>query len=406
MRLKREHYLQQIRPFYESDLIKVITGIRRSGKSVLMDFIRDEMTEKGVAGNHIIYISLEDFEYEHIKTVQDLNNEIQGRMIDSEKHYIFIDEIQHVEHFEKVLASIQATTNSSIFVTGSNSKLLSGELSSLLTGRAVEFEVQPFSFIEVKEYLELNHDSFSEDLIYEYIKWGGFPVRFDFSREEDILRYLNTLYHGILEHDIFQRNKRINKTAFDDISYYLLANAGKEFSIENIANYYKSKHASGISEQTIYNYLKLLEKAYLIHPVRVYNTVGKEALKATKKYYATDVGLRTINTNTINYEDTFFLDNIIYNELRYRGFQVYVGKTYKSEIDFVAIKDGKKCFLQVSYLLASEETIRREFEAFRPISDPSPKYVLSLDKVDMSRDGITHYNIVDFLLGRKELWIS
>ena len=403
---KRKFYLDQIRPFYESDLIKVITGIRRSGKSVLLQTIRDEMITAGVSGNHIIYINLEDFEYDHIKDSHGLDNELKARFSDDAKHYIFIDEIQNVDGFEKVLASLRATRNVSIFVTGSNSRLLSGELATLLTGRTVEFEIQPFSFSEMQDYFRINNREFNDDKIYDYIKWGGFPPRFDFNRDTDIRRYLTALYEGIVNKDIAKKGSRFDKKTFMDISLYILANAGKEFSIENVINYYKTHCKKELSRPTIYSYLEKMQKAFLIHGVKKFSIFGKQALNTTHKYYAVDMGLRLINTNTVKFEDTFFLENIIYNELILRGYTVFTGKTYKGEIDFVAVRDGKKCFIQVSYLLATPETIEREFGAFKPISDASPKFVMSLDKIDMSRDGIAHINIVDFLLHRTDIMLT
>ena len=406
MRLKREIYLRQIRPYYDVDLIKVITGVRRAGKSILLDTIKDELVQKGVDGDHIIYINLEDMDYEYIENATDLNKEIKTRILDEKKYYIFLDEIQHVKEFEKALASFRATMLVSIFVTGSNSTLLSGELATLLTGRTVEIEVLPFSFMEVREYFELHNRDFDEEMFYEYLKWGGFPLRFDFRDETSIRRYLCNLYESIIKRDIIKKTKSIDQKTFLDISLYILANAGKEFSADNIIQYYEKKNNKTVSRRTVYNYLDKMKKAFLIHSTSRYNIVGKAALKNREKYYAVDMGLRTINTNTINYEDTFFLENIIYNELIIRGFQVYTGKTYKGEVDFVAIKDGKKCFIQVTYLLASKETIQREFGAYKPIADASPKYVMSLDKIDMSRDGIVHLNIIDFLLYKKELILT
>lgn len=406
MRLKREIYLRQIRPYYDVDLIKVITGVRRAGKSILLDTIKDELIENGVDGSHIIYINLEDMDYEYIENASDLNKEIKSRITDNGKYYIFLDEIQHIKEFEKALASFRAMLNVSLFVTGSNSTLLSGELATLLTGRTIEFEILPFSFMEVKEYFELNNRPFDEEMFFDYLKWGGFPLRFDFRDETSIRRYLSNLYESIINRDIVKKAKNIDKKTFVDISLYILANAGKEFSAENIIAYYQKKNNKTVSRRSVYNYLEKMKKAFLIHPVQRYNIVGKEALKNREKYYAVDMGLRTINTNTINYEDTFFLENIVYNELIIRGYHVFAGKTYKGEVDFVAIKDGKKCFIQVTYLLASRETIQREFGAYRPITDASPKYVMSLDKVDMSRDGIVHLNIIDFLLHKKELLMT
>ena len=406
MKLKRETYLKQIRPFYEVDLIKVITGIRRSGKSILLETIKDELIKNGISGDHIIFINLEDLDYEYIKTASDLNKEIKSRILDKNKYYIFIDEVQHVNEFEKALASLRATLNLSIFVTGSNSTLLSGELATLLTGRTVEFEVFPFSFFEMKEYFELNNINYSNDLIFDYIKWGGFPLRFDFHREEDIKRYLNTLYDNIIKRDIKKKSSKFDIKLFKELSLYILANAGKEFSVEKIINFYKTNKNKTISKQTIYNYIERMEKAFLIHPIKKYNISGKAALIGNDKFYSTDMGLRIINTNTIDYEDTFFLENIIFNELLARGYSVYIGKTYKSEVDFIAIKNGKKCFIQVTYMLSSNNTIEREFGAFNPISDCSPKYVMSLDKLDMSRNGIAHINIIDFLLYKKDISLT
>lgn len=405
MRLKREMYLEQIRPYYDSDIIKVITGVRRCGKSMLLDEIKDELLGQGISSDKIIYLNLEDMDYEYIVNASDLNKEIKSRISDNGKYYIFLDEVQHVKDFEKALASFRATLKVSLFVTGSNSTLLSGELATLLTGRTVEFEILPFSFYEMKQYYELNNLYWSEDLFMNYLKWGGFPLRFDYKDDEAIHRYLSNLYKSIVSRDIIGKSKSKDKSSFMDISLYILANAGKEFSVDNIVKAYK-KNGKEISKRTVYNYLERMKKAYLIHGVGRYNITGKSALSNREKQYAVDMGFRTINTNTINYEDTFFLENIIYNELLTRGYTVFAGKTFKGEIDFVAIKGGKKCFIQVTYLLASEETIKREFGAYGSITDASPKYVMSLDKIDLSHDGIVHLNIIDFLLRRKDLMLT
>ena len=405
MKLKRETYLEQIRPYYKSDIIKVITGVRRCGKSILLETIKEELVEKGVNRDHIVYLNFEDLDYDYIVDASDLNKDIKGRIIDEDKYYIFLDEIQHIENFEKALASFRATLNVSLFVTGSNSALLSGDLATLLTGRTVEFEILPFSFYEMKQYYELNNKKFTDDLFFDYLKWGGFPLRFDYEDDSSVHKYLSNLYTGIVNRDIVGKAKSADKKTFMDISLYILANAGKEFSIDNIVEAYK-KDNKDVSKRTIYNYLERMKKAYLIHGVGRYNIVGKSALSNKEKQYAIDMGFRTINTNTINYEDTFYLENVVYNELITRGYTVFAGKTYKGEIDFVAIKNGKKCFIQVSYLLAGEATIKREFGAYDKITDASPKYVMSLDKIDMSHDGIMHVNIIDFLLRRVDLILT
>ncbi|MGX8833312.1 ATP-binding protein [Amedibacillus sp. YH-ame6] len=409
MLIKRERYLRKIRQYYDIDLIKVITGIRRCGKSKLLEAIMREIEDSGILKDHIIYINFEDFDYEFIKNAENLHTEIKNRVVDENKYYIFLDEIQNVQNFEKAIASFKATLNVSIFVTGSNSKLLSGELATLLTGRTIDFEIQPFSFLEMKEYFERNNKDFNEDYIYDYIKWGGFPQRFEFLNEEAVRKYLSNLYESIIVKDIMVNANSFDKDAFKQISLYIMSNAGKELSVDSIVHYYNNKNNNNkktITRGTVYNYIEKMEKAYLIKSVKRYNIIGKEALKSREKKYAVDMGLRTINTNTINFEDTFYLENIIYNELVLKGFQIFTGKTYKGEVDFVAIKDGKKCFIQVSYLLASQTTIDREFNAFKPITDSSPKYVLSLDKIDMSKDGIKHINIIDFLLGEVELIVT
>lgn len=405
MRLKRETYLEQIRPYYDSDIIKVITGVRRCGKSILLETIKDELTESGISGDQIIYLNLEDMDYDYISDAADLNREIKSRVSGDKKYYIFLDEIQHVKSFEKALASFRATLNVSLFVTGSNSTLLSGELATLLTGRTVEFEILPFSFYEMKQYYSLNNMEWNDDLFFNYLKWGGFPLRFDYKEEESIQRYISNLYESIVNRDIIGKSKSADKRSFMDISLYILANAGKELSIDNVISAYKTNHKE-ISKRTVYNYLERMKKAYLIHGVGKYSISGKSALSNREKQYAIDTGFRTINTNTINYEDTFFLENIIYNELKTRRYTVFAGKTKTGEIDFVAIKDGKKCFIQVSYLLSSETTIQREFGAYSKITDASPKYVMSLDRIDLSHDGITHINIIDYLLRRKDIILT
>ena len=407
MNLVREDYLKLIRPYYDVDLIKVITGIRRSGKSVLMETIKDEIIANGVNGSHIISINLEDLDYSFITDIKDLHKEIESRIQDKDKYYIFLDEIQHIENFEKLLASLKAKFNCSIFVTGSDSTMLSGELATLLTGRTVEFEIFPFSFKESVDFMALNNiECVPDDFIKDYIKWGGFPLRFSFREETSIKRFLDNLYSNIINRDIIKKSSKMDKNTFKDISLYIMSNAGKEFSAQNIANYYSTKCKKKVSTRTIYNYLEKLHKAYILHSCKKYNITGKAALASSDKFYATDTGLRTLNTNTINYEDTFFLENIIYNELLIQGFTVYTGKTFKGEIDFVAVKNNKKCFIQVAYLLSSEETIKREFGSYDKITDASPKYVLSLDKIDLSHDGIEHLNIVDFLLHKVSLHFS
>ena len=402
--LKRTEYIDKIRPFFDSDIIKVITGIRRSGKSKLLDLIIDEVKGNGVDDSHIIKINFDDMEYDFLINAKSLDTYIKDQIKDEKKYYIFLDEIQNVEEFEKAIESLFASKNVSIFITGSNSKLLSGELVTLLTGRTVEFEVNPFTFYEYSEYNKINNLDFDEDEKFnDYLKWGGFPLRFDYETDDSKSIYLNNLYNSIIEKDILGRYEIRNKNLFKRIANYLLINPGKLLSIENITNYIVTSEKDSISKRTIYNYIDYLSTAYLTHPIKKYSIKGKNELKNVDKYYIIDTGFSYIKTNKINFDDTFLLENIIYNELKYQGYDVFVGKTYKSEVDFVAIKNQKKYFIQVTYLLATEETINREFGVFKPITDASPKIVMSLDKIDFSRDGIRHMNILKFLLHKENL---
>lgn len=406
--IKRETYLSVVRKYYDVDLIKVLTGVRRCGKSFLLKQIMEELLEENPA-DHILYVNFEDFEYSELDSAQKLHAYVKTQLKDEGKYYLFFDEIQHVREFEKALASFKATLNCSIFITGSNSRLLSGELATLLVGRTVEFQIMPFSYDEAVKYFEMNGKQLPENFLVDYIKWGGMPQRFDFDNEGDIKKYLESVFKGIVEKDIYKRKSEIERHKFTAISSYILSNAGKEFSAENISAFYNTANEGnrkGVEKKTIYNYVDKLEKAYLISRVKRFNIVGKEVLKTIEKHYAIDTGFRTLCTNLINYEDTFFLENIIYNELILRGYSVFTGKTYKGEIDFVVIDGNRKCFIQVTYLMPTEETIRREFDAFRPIKDASPKYVLSLDRIDMSHDGITHINIEDFLLHKRDLYMA
>ncbi|MCX5775876.1 MAG: ATP-binding protein [Firmicutes bacterium] len=391
------------------DLIKVLTGIRRSGKSIILSQIIDELKENGIDDDHIIFLDFENFDFGYIDNATILNDYVKSKITDNKTYYLFFDEIQHVAEFEKAIASFKATIKCSIFVTGSNSKLLSGELATLLVGRTVEFKIFPFSFKEAHDYLELLGKKTDDTFIFDYMRWGGFPQRFLFSTEHDIKQYLDSVYEGIISKDILKRNSDIESYKFKTICSYVLANAGKEFSAENVVNFFNnanSKNKLEIEKKTIYNYLEKMEKAFFISRIKRFNIDGKEVLKTLEKQYAVDLGIRTINTNLIKFDNTFFLENLIFNELVVRGFEVYTGKTNKGEVDFVAIKDMKKCFIQVSYYMIDTKTVEREFDAFYPIKDASPKIVLSLDRIDMSHDGVLHLNIIDFLLGKVELPLS
>lgn len=407
MLVKRERYLRKIRPYYNADLIKVLTGIRRCGKSMLLQQIENEFVDNGFPKDHIIRVNFEDFEFESIRNNSMLNKYVKKQIKDENKYLIFLDEIQHVKDFEKILASFKATLNCSLFVTGSNSKMLSGNLATLLVGRCIEFKIMPFSFEEAVEYASINNIEIKLDEYFEdYLKWGGMPQRFTFNNEDNVREYLEQTYNSIIEKDVLQGKSKLDKEKFVKLSSYVMANAGKEFSSSNIKKYFEINNNETFNQRYVYRYLDKMEKACLIDRVKRFDIVGKKSLSYIEKQYAVDNGLRMINTNLIKIDITFFLENLIYNELISRGYKVFVGKTQRGEIDFVAIEGRKKCFIQVAYLLASEEVIKREFDAFMPISDASPKYVMSLDRFDFSRDGIAHINIIDFLLGKINLYLS
>ncbi len=400
--IPRERFLEKIRPVYDVDIIKVIMGPRRSGKSVILSMIADEIKTDS---RHKIYINFEDLKYESLNTARALNDYVLSLMTEG-RYYLFFDEIQNVKDFTKALASLKATGNCSIFVTGSNSKLLSGELASLITGRTMQFEVLPFSYSEAKEYVGILTGSVPDDFISDYIKLGGYPQRFQMSGESLSRKFLEELYQSILERDIKRRHPDLDMDKFGRVAAFALANCGNDFSAKTVSSYLKKTENFDVSIQSVHNYLNLMEEAYLLKRVGIYDISGKSVMVSKPKNYALDNGFRYIMTNTVDIQSGYFLENLVYLELLGRGYKVYVGKKYNGEIDFVAVMNGKKCFIQVAYLLINEETVEREFGAFDSVKDASPKFVISLDRFDMSRDGITHLNLTDFLEGKSDIFLS
>ncbi len=407
MLIKRERYLENIRRFYDSNLIKVLTGVRRCGKSVLLSQIKEELVYKNnIKDDHIISINFEDVKFSKIRNYIKLNEYVLKQIKDNDKYYVFLDEIQHVNQFEKTLASLKATQNVSIFVTGSNSKLLSGRLASLLVGRCKEFKIMPFNYLEFVNYYNQNNIPLPNKPLQNYIRYGGMPQRLDYELEEDIKEYLKSIYYGIIDKDICNTKSKIDKETFLTISKYIINNVSKEFSVSSIVDYYNQNNNDKIYKENVYRYLDKLEKACLISRVKRYDVASKRTLKQVEKQFVIDNGFLLACSDSNNIHVTHALENLVYNELLYRGYDVKIGKTYKGEIDFVAIKDGKKCFVQVAYLLSSDDVIEREFGAFDSVRDPSPKYVFSLDDFDMSKDGISHFNIEDWLLNKVDVTLS
>ena len=394
--LKREMYLSRIRGFYDSDLIKILVGIRRCGKSVILKQIMNEVKEKKVDENHIIYVNFELIEFEELQDYKKLNKYIKEKIKDDKKYYVFLDEIQKVIKFEEVVNSLRASIeNISIFITGSNSKLLSNELSTVLSGRYVLFNIYPLSY---KEFIELTgKDAKSIETFWDFVKWGGLPNRTQFKDEGNIKDYLHSVFDSIILRDVVERLGLKDTILFDLILQYIVDTTGRQFSAENVINFLK-REGKSISTETLYTYLDALCKALMIKKIYRYDIHGKAILKTLNKYYMTDLGIAQIKNNNFEINKSFAIENVVYNELLERGYDVYIGKTKDGEIDFIATKTEEKIYIQVTYLLESEKVINREFGAFEEIKDNYPKYVLSLDNTNFSRQGIIHKNIIDWLL--------
>ena len=395
--IKREIYLNKIRDFYHADLIKVITGIRRCGKSVLLSQIMEEIKEFGIDEEHIIYINFEDVSYDYIKDYMNLNEYVKEKIKDMKKYYLFFDEIQMVDQWEKAINSFKATLNVSIFITGSNSKLLSGELATLLSGRYVSFKLSPFSFKEVILLKNITDRRDIEDAFNDYLLWGGLPQRFEIQSFEGMKTYLRDVYDAIVLKDIVKRHniKKIN--LFGRVMEFLVTNPSQSFSPSNMIDEFKRENIP-VSTRTIYECLDYAEEAFLMEKISAYDIRGKKILTRKDKYYLTDLGLGQILNVNKKAQFGFYLENIVYNELVLRGYHVSIGNNNGREIDFIAIKHNQKEYYQVCFDLSSELTVEREFNAFHNITDNYPKYVISNDKLDYSQNGIIHKNIIDWLL--------
>lgn len=400
--IKREMYMERIRPFIGTDLIKVMTGIHRCGKSIMLELIKEELIESGIDSGHFISINFEDLNYSHLQTANALNDEIVRRAsaIDG-KVYIFFDEIQEVEDWEKCVNSLRVALDCDIYITGSNAKLLSGELSSCLAGRYVEFVIYPFSFAE---FLELYHTIVPDETIgksfQKYILSGGMPYLANIRYEEVPSKlHLHDLFNSVQLKDIIKRNKVRDADLLERIISYVIANTGTTFSATSIAKFLKSEQRT-VAPETILNYIRYCCDAYLFYPVKREDLQGKQILASNGKYYIADHGIREAvfggNMRDIN----LILENIVCLEILRRGYEVTVGRAGDKEVDFVCHRQGEKLYVQVSYLLASEETVKREFGVYDSIRDNYPKYVVSMDELDMSRNGIKHRNICDFLLAK------
>lgn len=397
--VKREQYLERIRPFYDSEMVKVITGIRRCGKSTIMRQIIDEIRQEGISETHIVYINFEDYKYRKISTPDSLYQYIEEKITDSDRYYLFFDEIQNVEEFELVVNSFRSTHNTSIFITGSNSKLLSGELATHLSGRTISFRVMTFNFREFCQYnSEMGILKTPEEMLQEYMQWGGFPLVCREKEESSKEVILSNIYDSVVLKDIVMRNKIASPIALEKVLEYVIANSSTTISGNAIAAAF-SDGSQTVSAPTVYDYLRYVSDACICDKVPRYDIRGKKLLAYEEKTYVCDLGFFHLKKNRVKEEYSYIIETICYNELVSRGYQVYIGKTYKGEVDFIAVKGKERFYVQAAYLLSDDRVIEREFGAYDCIHDNYPKYVISLDRMTISRDGIIHKNLIDFLLG-------
>ena len=395
--IKRELYLKKLRDSYDSELIKVIMGIRRCGKSVLLLQIMEELKQKGIRDDHIIYMNFEDYDFIDYTEAKEFNKYIKEKIKDKNKYYLFFDEIQNVKDFERVINSFRATMNVSIFITGSNSKLLSGELATVLTGRFISIKMMPFTYSEYLELKKSKNEEISENTLEEYIEWGGMTLIYNTNSEIERKMYLRDLYNAIILKDIVERNSIKDINLLNRIIQFMMENVGGILSSNSIAGYLKNEKIN-TSVDTVMNYIEYITTSSIFNKVNRYDIRGKSVMATLEKYYLTDLGLLTLKSSPIEKKTGGRLENIVYNELIARGYDVYIGKTEKGEIDFVIDKFGEREYIQVADYLSSDEVIKREFGAFDYVKDNYPKYVITMDKIDYSQNGIIHLNLEKFLL--------
>lgn len=401
--IERDFYIAQLENFIDKPFVKIITGIRRSGKSSILILFKERLIAKGTLPEHIVYVNFESFIYADLRTAENLYNYIASKLaVSNEKNYLLLDEIQEVKDWEKCVNSLLVDFNVDIYLTGSNSHLLSSELATFLAGRYVEIPVFTLSF---KEYLRFR-SSFSKseepnnkEAFVRYLRLGGFPaIHISEYSEESAYKIVYDIYSSIILRDTVQRYHIRDVELLERVVRYVFDNIGNTFSGKNVADYFKSQQRK-IDINTVYNYLNALEGAYIIYRVPKYDVKGKEILKTQEKFYLSDISLFYA---TMGYKDRMVsgvLENIVFLELKRRNYAVYTGKSDSREIDFIAEKQGKKLYVQVAYKLESRETVDREFSPLLDIRDQYPKYVVTMD--DFWKEnvgGVQHVHISDFLL--------
>lgn len=402
--IKREYYMKKIIPFIDKDIVKVLTGIRRSGKSVMLKLIMEELRNRGVKNEQLININFENLKNRNYRNYEKLYEYILSKTDKKYKnYYVFLDEIQEVEEWERCINSIRVDEdyNFDVYITGSNAKLLSGELSTYLAGRYVEFIIYPFSFQEFLEIIGRQDEKISKrEAFQKYLRFGGMPflhnLNFDY---EAGMQYLQDIYASIILKDITQRNNIRDTNLLERIIGYLVMNIGNTFSATSVSKFFKSENRK-VATETVLNYMKACEESFLLYKVPRNDLIGKKVLNVNEKYYVADHGIREAILESNQRDINQILENIVYVEMIRRGYNVKIGKINNLEIDFVCTKNKETLYIQVNYLLVSEETIKREFSVLENLQDNYPKYVLSMDESDMSEKGIRHMNIIDFLLNQ------
>lgn len=396
----RDLYLNQLIKFKDKKLIKVITGLRRSGKSTLLSLFENHLITSGVDRNHIIRMNFESFEFDEITNYKELHAYINKRILDPDKrHYILLDEVQQVSSWERVINSFLVDANVDIFITGSNAYLLSSELSTLLSGRYVEIKMQPLSFKEYIEFLDSDKEMNLPEKFNQYLEYGGLPTIVELLDNPDTIGpFLEGIYNTVLMKDVIERNGVRDAALLESILKFIAANIGSIVSTKKISDYLTSSGRKTTSD-TIDNYLKMLENAFIIYKANRYDLKGKMFLKTLEKYYIVDIGIRNRLIGLRNTDYGHVLENIVYLELLRRGYEVTIGKIGSLEVDFVASKPNEKIYYQVSATIMDEKTRVRELRPLESISDNYPKYILTMDQtVFNDYSGIRVKNIIDFLL--------
>lgn len=401
----RNYYLNKIRGFYKSDLIKVISGIRRCGKSCFLLSVINDLLDNGISEKDIICINLDKRGYKNIKTPEQLEQLLDEKITDNAFKYIFIDEIQNVSGFEEVVNAFREEGNCSLFITGSNSYLLSGELATKLTGRYIEIEMFPlnfFEYMEMKQFLGKPLLSVTEEFS-EYIRFGGFPKTLEFDNEEDKNTYVTSVIHQILDKDIKKHRKIRNKAVFEKVMTYVINNFGATTNLSNLTDYFNKEENLSIRSETINNYIEILENAKIIYKCPRFDVKSRKSLRGEQKYYLADLSIyfsRNVDAR-INYGPV--LENIMYTYLRAKNYHISVGRIGKLECDFITRKDSDYQYLQVAMTIMDEKTEEREYKPFEHIRDNYPKYLFTLDPLLQKRDGIHHCNLIDFIANNKDL---